>query len=396
MLVLIYGVMSWLFVRVAGNSLGTWAVVALAAYAGAANWIERPTLFSLSIFALVFSLAIRPTRYVWCCIPLCLLWANLHALVILGLGFMVLMSVAETLKVYQGSGDARWATRLRLVTLASIVASFANPYGPKLFVYALTLTRTVSLTAAEWSSPNFHLTLTLPFLVLALIAVAALGLSPKRPDLTDVILAIVFLGLGLYAVRDLAFSGMVLGFVAVKYAPAAARALLSREKEEPGATTRLALIPATALVLAITVGLGALVWQRFPRSDSLTAVSDRGFPVATIASLPESGVRLFSDDRWAALALYMKWPGTRVAFDGRGDLYGKEIIAKFRRTIRGGPGWESWLNEMCATHVLVQENDGLALVIEASSHWRVVRRDPIAGGRAVLLVRARPASSCPA
>jgi hypothetical protein len=208
------------------------------------------------------------------------------------------------------------------------------------------------------------------------------------------LLVIVFLGLGLYAVRNLALSGMVLGFIAVKYAPATVRAAFHREEAVQPAG--LHVIPAVAVILAVTVGLGAFVWHRFPKSDNLVAVSDPGFPVTTIASLPNSGVRLFSDDRWAALAIYMKWPGTHVAFDGRGDLYGKAIIAKFERTIGGNPGWESWLNEICATHVLIPDNSGLAGMIEASTDWRVLRRDPIAGGEAVLLARNRPSSGCPA
>jgi hypothetical protein len=395
MLLCIYGVVAWLFVRVGGNSLGTWAIASLAAYAGAPFWVERPTLFSLLIFAVVFQLVVRRSPQVWLCIPLFLLWANLHALVILGLGFMILVSGTETFKNALGTGDHKWARRLSVVTLGCLAASLVNPYGPKLLVYAVGLTHTVSSTAAEWSSPDFHQVLFLPFLLLVLLTFVVLALSSERPDSTDVVMMAAFLGLGLYAERNLPFSAIVLGFVAVKYAPAFARAAVDKKDERPDKPTSVPFVPAMAIIIAIALGLGALVWHRFPKSDSLQAVSDQGFPVATIASIPSSGVRLFIDDRWAGLAIYMRWPGAHVAFDGRGDLYGKEIIARYNQTISGGPGWESWLNQICATHVLIQEGGGLANVIEGSRDWRVLRRDPIAGGQAVLLSGNRPSPGCP-
>jgi len=395
MLLCVYGVVAWLFVRVGGNSLGTWAILSLAAYAGAPFWIERPTLFSLLIFAVVFQLVVRRSPHVWLCIPLFLLWANLHAVVILGLGFMILVSGTEAFKSALGVDDIKWARRLSLVTLGCLVASFVNPYGPKLLVYAVGLTHTVSSTAAEWGSPDFHQILFLPFLLLVLLSFVVLAFSSKRPDFTDVVLIAAFLGLGLYAERNLPFSAVVIGFVTVKYAPAFARGAADKKDEKSGRPASMPLVPALAIITAIALGLGALVWHRFPRSDSLQAVSDRGFPVATIASIPGSGVRLFADDRWAGLVIYMRWPGTHVAFDGRGDLYGKEIIARYNQTIAGGPGWESWLNQICATHVLIQEKGGLANVIEASPDWRVVRRDPIADAQAVLLSRDRASPGCP-
>jgi hypothetical protein len=234
--------------------------------------------------------------------------------------------------------------------------------------------------------------MTLPFLILVLLTLGVLGLSPRRPDLTDVVLTLAFLSLGLYAERNLPISGMGLGFIAVKYAPDAARAAFHKDDRPP--TTQVPLFVAVAVILVLAVTFGAVVLHRFPKSGSLTAVADQSFPIGTIASLPDAGVRLFSDDRWAALAIYMKWPGTHVAFDGRGDLYGKQIIAKYEATIDGRPDWENWLNQICANYVLTQERGGLANVIESSADWRTLRKDPIAGGQAVLLSRIRPAGGC--
>ena len=394
MLVATYSVIAWLFVKLGGNNLSTWALIALAAYAGVPAWIERPILFSFLIFAIVLALTLRQSRRVWLCIPLFALWANLHGLVILGIGYMFLLTATETIKASRGSGDHAWARRLDTVSLGCLLATFLNPYGPKLITYSFGLVKTVSSTASEWASPNFHESLTYPFLLLALLALASVALSPRRPDLTDVVLAIAFLGFGLYAERNLPLSGMVLGYICVRYTPDAVRAALAKA---PRSRTDARMSPAIGAVAVLVVAavLAAVVWHRYPKSDAISAVADPTFPVATIASLRNSGVRLFIDDRWAGLAIYMKWPGTHVAFDGRGDLYGRAIIRKFETTISGRVGWEDWLKQICPTDVLIEENGGLANVIETSPDWKVVRRDAISGGTAVLLTPTRQLPGCP-
>ena len=392
MLLCIYAVLSWLLIRIAGNSLGTWVAIGIAAFAGIAEWLERPLLFSMLIFAIVLSLVYRRSRRVWLCVPLFVLWANLHAEVILGLGFMVLIMLVEWLQARNGTGQA-WVRKIALVTVGCIAATIINPYGPKLFVYAFSLTRTVSSSATEWASPDFHQPLYLPFLILIALTVGVLAISRTERDLRDAVLTVTFLALGLYSIRNLPFAGMVLGTVVARHAPDAFPTAFNRGSESRGSVS-FGQAPAVAGILVVSVVLGLIVWNKFPSSGSLSDVADQSFPVATIASLPSSGVRLFSDDRWAGLVIYMKWPGVHIAFDGRGDVYGKSIIADFQRTITGSPGWETWLNETCATHVLIMASGGLAGPILASSDWRVIRRDPLRGDEAILLARARPAAGC--
>ena len=63
-------------------------------------------------------------------------------------------------------------------------------------------------------------------------------------------------------------------------------------------------------------------------------------------------------------------------------------------TISGRVGWEDWLKQICPTHVLMEENGGLANVIETSPDWKVVRRDAISEGTAVLLTPSRQLPGC--
>ncbi len=77
----------------------------------------------------------------WLLPPLFLLWANLHAGFIAGIGFLVIVLVAEVIKRRWSLGTV--APRQRIIGLAvavgaSVIAACVNPYGPSLFVFAAT------------------------------------------------------------------------------------------------------------------------------------------------------------------------------------------------------------------------------------------------------------------
>lgn len=382
MLLAIYGLLAGMFRRDAGRGWPASITFALAAAAGSRGWVERPSLFSLLMFVLVLR-SIRGSRP-WLAVPATAVWANLHGMVIMGLGLVALVAAAEWASValgHEASNRAR-ARKVSLVALGCVVAALVNPYGPRLLTYAFELVGAVQSTAAEWASPDFHETIPLLFLVLAAVCVVALGLARDRSDPVDVAIAAVFIALGVYSERNLALSAAAVGLVT-------ARAMGSVGRPGRGASPERAANPAvgaTALVAVVAV-LVAVVVPRFPRSNALRDVADPRYPVAAVESLPSSSVRLFADDRWAGLALYARWPGLCVAFDGRGDFYGPEGIQRYRDTIAGGPGAVRYLDDQVTTHVLVEAASGLARTLEGAPGWRILRRDPIGGETAVLFTR---------
>jgi hypothetical protein len=378
MLLLIYALAARLILRASGGIRG-WVIVALAAYAGAPGWIERPNLFSTLMFVVLLTLLERGGR-AWWAIPIVMaLWANLHAMVLIGIGTMLVYAVTQSIAGRGARAGAALGT-LWGVTGLSIVASFANPHGPRLFVYAAGLIRTVASSAAEWQSPDFHQGLHAVFLVLVLVTLGLLALSPKRPAVTDVTLACAFVALGLYAERNLPLAGIMLGVVCARVVPDA-----TKTSGAPSGT----LLPAIALIAGLAAA-AVLPLKDFPRSGSLADVADPSFPVAAIDALPHRPVRLFAEDRWAALALYMRWPQVRVAFDGRGDLYGSAIIRRYSDTIAGN---ERWLDEICATHALVSESSPLAAVLHDDARWTLLTSERLPAERASLFER-RTAATC--
>jgi hypothetical protein len=374
--------------------MDTWVVLGLTAYAGSANWTERPNLFSFLLFAVLLTLLDREDRTIWYFVPLAALWANLHGMVILGVGTVAVVAASEGLKValsWDGA-DRAWARRLGLVTLGSAVATLANPRGPELIAYSLRLVRVVSRLVTEWASPDFHEITSILFMVLLLVTIGALAMHPTRPDPTDLALALAFTVLGLQAARNLALSSIVLGVVAARYLPGA----LAAARPKAVSPARAGAPPSRMLGmvgLAVAIGgLAVVVAGGIPRSDRPADMVGKQYPVTSLKALDgRNGVRVFSFDFWAGYLIDQSWPGLHVYHDTRVDVYGETQTIRYARTIAALPGWEETLDSSCTTHVLLRPlRDPLAEVLRLDRNWRVEREEL----RAVTFVRVAPAPGC--
>jgi hypothetical protein len=393
MLTAVYLVVARLIHQRMGEGMGTWALVGVTAYAGSANWTERPNLFSFLLFGALLTLIERKDERIWWFVPMAALWANLHGMVVLGIGTVAVVAAAEGLKAalaWEGA-DGAWAKRLGLVTLASLGATFLNPRGPHLIVYSLRLVRTVSTLVTEWASPDFHQITSILFLALLLVTIAALAMHPKRPDPTDLALALAFTVLGLQAARNLALAAIVLGFVASRYIPGAIEAARTKPPAERPVAAQSAIGGALGLVLAIG-GLAIVVAGSFPQSGKPAYIVDREYPLGTLATLDgRPGVRVFAFDVWADYLIDRSSPDLKVYHDTRVDLYGPEQTRRYARAIAGLPGWRQTLDGSCTTHVLVRpKRDPLAEVLRLTSDWRIERENDFA----VVFVRIAPAPGC--
>lgn len=394
MVVLIYVLVARLLVRRMGSGIGTWVVLALVAYSGSLSWTERPNLFSFVLFVVTLDLLDRRDRNIWWFVPLAIGWANLHGMVILGIGLVGLVAAAEGLKVafHWESADALWAKRLALVTGAGFLGMMLNPYGPGLLLHALSLIGTVGRIITEWASPDFHDVGTIPFFILLLVLIASLSLTPERPDPTDVALALAFTALALSAVRNLTLASIVLGLVVARTAPSAIAAALPRRRERAEMTEGSSvLLGGVALVLTLAV-LTIVALNGLPASGRSNDIISKAYPIAAIDELKRPGVRVFSLDLWAGLVIDRAWPEAKVYMDTRVDMYGSTLARRYIQIAGAGRQWQTNLDRYCTTHVLVRRRDSITQVLSLSPDWRIERED----GRSVTFARRAPAPGCEA
>jgi hypothetical protein len=388
----LYLIVSRLLVKRMGNGIGTWALLGLTAYAGSANWTERPNLLSFLLFAVTLTLLDRKDRSIWWFLPIAALWANLHGMVLLGIGLVAVVAGSEGLKVlFRWPGaDRVWAKRTGLVAVGGVLAMMLNPVGPGLILHGLQLVRTVTSIVTEWQSPDFHEASAIVFMALLMLTIAALAFNPGGRDPTDVGLMLAFTVLSLQAVRNLALGAIVLGVVTARYLPDALatvrRNTTVRQEMSPSASV---FMGALGIVLTLG-GLAGVVVHGFPRSDRIADIVEKRYPVEAIDAINKPGVRLFTFDVWSGMVIDRDWPNVRVFIDLRQDVYGLAQARKYQHTISAFPEWRQDLDSVCTTHVLIRPKDALTQVLSLDRDWTLVRKV----GNSVTFQRRAPAPGC--
>jgi hypothetical protein len=280
------------------------------------SWTIRPQVTSMLLFAVTMLLLARE-RYRW--IPaVFLLWANLHAQVVMGgvlLGLALLTAVVDAGRSRTPEARRR-AVRLALTTAASAALTLATPLGPGLWVYVLDANgRPGQDRIAEWSTAfdsPVGATILWPVLAVAVIfAVRRRDRLSAWSDRVPAIAAVAMAPLAALAIRNIPF------FV-VAVVPLLMTLLEFRTREPIGLVGRwraalagFAALTAAGVVATWVASPPRLAWRPVP-SGLATAL--RACP----------GPLYNGYDAGAALIWFV--PDVKVFVDNRQDPYPASVI----------------------------------------------------------------------
>jgi hypothetical protein len=211
-------------------------------------------------------------------------------------------------------------TRKAPITLLSVVALLANPYGIHGIVAPLRLLTFVSggdFVNAEWlpSAP-----LTFPLLYVS-IAIAAFVFATKREDPGRVLLALLLAFLAVRHVRN-----QPLWFAAFPLLVAPSMR----------AVPRVVAYAASAVLVAYVA----------IRGDHRLGVSPSRFPVQAVARLKTSGLRgnVYNPDQFGGFLIWSFYPERRALTDGRNELY-RAFIPEYARARGDQRAWRALLQK---------------------------------------------------
>jgi hypothetical protein len=349
-----------------------------------ATFSVRPQMFSLLLFAVELYLleVARARPRVALVIPLLMvLWANLHGAFIVGLGLLVIEAAAAAWR-----RDRAGAVRYALVTVASIAGLLVNPWGTRVFGYALSLpaNRVVSGMISEWAPTNVRELPGLLLLPAIGLLVAALVRSPAPQRVPEHLLRMALLGgLAFWAVRGVAWFGLAL--------PVALCALAREHQPRPAAADRgvpaLSGLVLAALALALVAAAPPVQRTLLHHRSELVAA-----PVATadwLAANPQPG-RMFNYQPWGSYLELRLGPGVQVGFDSRLELPPADRWSGYLAVFTGRWDAERLLEHWGVDHVVTSRRASPALVelLEASGRWRLA----FASGDQRVYVRTGPAA----
>ena len=335
-----------------------------------AMYSERPLAFGLlALVGVVWIVEVPDSRIgrrpiltlpavLWC-------WGNVHGSMALGFAYLALHLVGRTIE-----GARPWrAGRERDIAIGTLVGAAVlcvNPYGPQLLWFPVELLGRGKVLAdvVEWMSPDFHSVAGMAFAawLVVTVVVCAFGVRPSR---RDVVVALPFVLLALWALRNLAVCVIVL-------VPVVARSAAVHDGRAPHEhRTTVGRFVAALLVVAMSaVGLGAL---RSPAFDQ------RSYSRAAMNWLVDHhalGLHMFTTDANAGWVIAAYWPRQHVYMDDRYDMYPIALMEDYQKVASVQPEWQSLLDRYRIDVVVWPTNRSLSQALRASSsRWTRVEHD---------------------
>jgi hypothetical protein len=364
-------------------------------------WPARPEILSLALVA-CFAYILAQFRWhgvnrLWLLPPLMAVWVNLHAGFILGLvllGITVAGQLVSRATGQRGAGvvDRRGIGLLAMTGLACVAVVSLNPHGPSMLTYPFHVMSIGVLrnVIAEWRSPDFHQLWGQMYIVLLLGTFAAMAWSPKRVDLTDLLLTAAFAYAGLLAARNLVLFTVVAPPVLTRCLAAAAEDGRARSSAPTG-DSRAAPRPQVVLnwlLLSLVVAVAVVNVAVTVRATVAETVLRRAMPVAAadyIRAAHPPG-RMFNSYVWGGYLMWRLYPNYPVYVDGRTDLYGDAFVTEYLRLAGGSDDWRTAFRERDIRLVVIETGSSLAAALQRTAEWTLAYHDELAS----VFVRAGP------
>lgn len=296
------------------------AVVALALLAAAPLWVLRPHLVFILGLLLAGRAASRPLtpRLLAAAVAGFLLWANLHASVLIGLAAWAL------LRPWSRGTRRRELLLLLLLALTTLI----TPAGARLWAWPLTLlAENKPAFVAEWG-PFRDVALTLPGLAFLLLtalagsaAVRARGALPWR-------LLLLWAAFTLWTMQSRRMA-----------APAAVLAVALVSALVRGGQLRLPALPPRwrlpALILLLLAAAAA--WpQALPvRQPFAQKRAQVAYALQQAQQRLPAGVQLFVPYEWGGMLIFESYPYFRTFVDGRTEVFSARLLEDYGRLLGG-------------------------------------------------------------
>jgi hypothetical protein len=366
------GLITFLVFRLAMRLVGDRTRATLLAFAATAMsitvWAERPLLQGVLAMVVLIWVVEAPDsvagRHPLIVIPpLMWLWVNFHGSFALGFGYLSLHLAGRWL-----DGARPWEGReliLLKATGIAVLASLANPLGLSLLTFPVQLLSRGDTLAhiREWRSPDFHSFMGMLFALWIAVFVIGISRGRDRCSRRDLLVTVVFLLLGLWALRNLVVAPLV-GL------PVVARALAVPERR----SDRPKRLNWAVLALLLVVGGIA-----FGQAAAGQHYDFSTYPVRPMQAVEERGLlgrHLLTTDAWGAYVIHTYGSRQPVFMDDRYDMYPTSLSDDYF-SLRKGEAASLQILDRYGIDVVVWENEQpLSTILSLdSADWTRIYRD---------------------
>jgi len=395
--------LTFVFFQMKGPAWWRSFLVILCAVAIAPVWSPRPQVASLALFALLAWWMERwkngDVSQLWTLPFLFLLWSNLHGGYSLGFLLLGAFLGGQVLNHVLGMKEEMipWRTlgRILLWVVVAFLAVAINPNGLDMWRIPFQTVGVSSLQQfiQEWASPDFHDVTQQPVLIIIGLLIGAVGLSSRRMSAVDWLSSVGFLIMALVSRRNIAPFALIAIPIISRFGWIALQEWRERVKvdeklkfilKDPGVSHSH---PWLNLALVGLIGFAVFAKQGVVTLPATVQSAEvEIFPQAAVEwmkSHPNVG-RSLSEYNWGG---YLIWhlPQEKVFVDGRTDLFGDEIIGKWRQVVQAEENMVEILNQWRVDRVVLMPERPAVSTLK-NQGWVAVYQDRTS----IILERGNP------
>ena len=358
------------------------------------HWLARPHIFSWLLALAFMTIAERYRRGLpvfgskrsLLLLPLLsCLWANVHGSFLLGTALLLIYAVGAWL---QGRERATAGRHFALAGLATLLASFINPYGWHVHQHIFAYLRNTYLMdhISEFRSFSFHGPGAIYVEMFLLLAAAGTFLLFRQKAYGPALLSLALMHMSLYSARHLPtyailMSPIFVAAISAEWSPLPRLQSAVRYSARLLAMDRrvLGVVPSVLGLLLVVIALRAE-----SRADRV-GFDSRKFPVAAASFLTAGPAgeniadrRVFARDYWGGYLIYRFAGELKVFVDGRSDFYREDWLETYAQINEVKPGWDRLLDGFQINTVLIPPAHPLAGALRLHTDWRLAYADGVA------------------
>ncbi len=338
-----------------------------------AGFMLRPQLLGILCFAVAAWLVARRRthpRGVWIVIPITVLWANLHG------SFFLAPALLGLAWVEDRWGRGRAERTLLLAALGSLIATTVNPFGYRVWTYAVGLATdpVIRRTITEWQPPTIQVYTGAALFVSVVVVAALLIARARRPvPWASLIPLVVFLAIALVAIRGAYWWAIVAPIV---LAGVLVEGTDRPQRRDPAGLQNVLILGVLALaVIGILMPWARYTGRAMPDEERLAFA-----PVGITRELHRilrPGELMFNAQQWGSW-LEFEFPRNLVVVDSLVEVIPRSVWWKYYDVSAGVEGWQATLNSWNVDVAVLSRDQqgGLIPKMEADPGWRLVYEDP--------------------
>ncbi len=374
----------------------SWRAAALAVFFAAAmgfgNWNVRPQaasyLLGVLILWAVYELRLTGRkRWLWVFPLVMALWVNCHGSFPIGLALIGCWLAERGWQVFLTLlKQRRWDLRPLGLPLAGLglglAACLLNPRGVGFVDYLSMMAGNtiVQNFILEWMPPTFNSLEGSIFLFGLLLVAVLLAVSPKRPNIFQIVQFLLFGFLGLKYIRGVVWFGITLApIVAVHLAALLEQAGVKESTEPPTQQQRRlnAIFAVTLLLLAFV----SLPWFKsaLPLAAQKKGLVSTETPVEATRYMLENNLppQVFHDMAFGSYLVWAGQPAFKVFVDSRVELYPMTVWDDYWSLTNAASNWEELIDQYGIQTLMLEPEKQIELIRAASASpgWELVYQD---------------------